>query len=239
MVRAKMDAGDSIKDRVAFVFDQIRRATQESEREQSGVRLVAATKAVTADRIREAIAAGVQIAGENRLQEALPKIAALKHERIAWHFIGQLQRRKVRAVVGVFELIHSVDSLELASEIDQRAAAAGLRQKILLEVNLGAEQSKAGFLADEVEEALPRLASLNHVTIQGLMAIPPPVRDAEQSRPHFRRLRELAARLTQRGIPGVQLTELSMGMSNDYMVAIQEGATLIRLGTAIFGGRRG
>ena len=232
MVQAKMDAGGSIKDRVAFLFDQIRRATQESEREQSGVRLVAATKAVTADRIREAIAAGVQIAGENRLQEALPKIAALKHERIAWHFIGQLQRRKVRAVVGVFEVIHSVDSLELASEIDQRAAAAGLRQKILLEVNLGAEQSKAGFLADEVEEAL-------HVTIQGLMAIPPPVRDAEQSRPHFRRLRELAARLTQRGIPGVQLTELSMGMSNDYMVAIQEGATLIRLGTAIFGGRRG
>jgi PLP dependent protein len=234
-----MDAGDSIKDRLAFVFEQIRRATHESGREEDGVRLVAATKAVTVDRIREAIAAGVQIAGENRLQEALPKIDALKEERIAWHFIGQLQRRKARAVVGAFELIHSVDSLELASEIDQRAAAAGLRQKILLEVNLGAEQSKAGFLTDGVEEALPRLAALSHVAIQGLMAIPPAVGDAEQSRPHFRRLRELAARLTRQGIPGVSLTELSMGMSNDYMVAIQEGATLIRLGTAIFGGRRG
>lgn len=238
MARAKMDAGDSIRDRLAFVFDRIRRATQESGRDEDGVRLVAATKSVPVDRIREAIAAGVQIAGENRLQEALPKMDALKGERIAWHFIGQLQRRKVRAVVGVFELIHSVDTLELASEIDQRAAAAGLRQKILLEVNLGAEESKAGFLADEIEEAFPRVAALNHVAIQGLMTIPPPVRDAEQSRPHFRRLRELAARLTRQGIPGVSMTELSMGMSNDYIVAIQEGATLIRLGTAIFGGRR-
>jgi PLP dependent protein len=234
-----MDAGDSIKDRLAFVFHEIRRATHESGREDDAVQLVAATKAVPVDRIREAIAAGVQIVGENRLQEALPKIGALRQERIAWHFIGRLQRRKVRSVIAAFELIHSVDSLELAMEIDQRAAAAGLRQRILLEVNLGAEQSKAGFLADEVEEALPRLAALDHLAIRGLMAIPPPARDAEQSRPHFRRLRELAARMARQAIPGVSLTELSMGMSNDYVVAIQEGATLIRLGTAIFGGRRG
>jgi pyridoxal phosphate enzyme (YggS family) len=201
--------------------------------------LVAATKAVPVDRIREAIAGGVQIIGENRLQEALTKMEALRQERIAWHFIGQLQRRKVRSVVAAFELIHSVDSVELAMEIDRRAAAAGLRQEILIEVNLGSEESKAGFLADQAEEALPRLAALNHVAIRGLMAIPPPARDAEQSRPHFRRLRELAARLTRQAIPGLSLTELSMGMSNDYVVAIQEGATLIRLGTAIFGGRRG
>jgi pyridoxal phosphate enzyme (YggS family) len=142
-------------------------------------------------------------------------------------------------VVAAFELIHSVDSVELAMEIDRRAAAAGLRQEILIEVNLGSEESKAGFLADQAEEALPRLAALNHVAIRGLMAIPPPARDAEQSRPHFRRLRDLAARLTRQAIPGLSLTELSMGMSNDYVVAIQEGATLIRLGTAIFGGRRG
>jgi pyridoxal phosphate enzyme (YggS family) len=192
--------------------------------------LVAASKTVSIDRIREAINAGVRIAGENRLQEALPKIEALKGECITWHFIGHLQRRKVRAVVGVFDLVHSVDSVELATEIDRRAADAGLRQKILLEINLGAEQSKAGFLADEVV--------LNHVAIEGLMAVPPSVREAEQSRPYFRRLRELAVRLTNQGLPGVSLKELSMGMSNDYVVAIQEGATLIRLGTAIFGGRR-
>ena len=239
--QAKMDveASGSIKDRLAHVFDRIRSATHEAGRVEGGVRLVAASKSITIDRIREAIAAGVQIAGENRLQEALPKIDALKGERITWHFIGQLQRRKARAVVGVFELIHSVDSLELASEIDRRASDAGLRQKVLLEINLGAEQSKAGFLADEAEEALPQLATLNHIAIQGLMAVPPPVRDAEQSRACFRRLRELAERLKRQGLPGITLTELSMGMSNDYMVAIQEGATLIRLGTAIFGGRRG
>jgi pyridoxal phosphate enzyme (YggS family) len=238
--QAKMDvqAGDSVKNRLAGVFDRIRRAVQEAGRDEGTVRLVAASKSVTIDRIREAIHAGVHIAGENRLQEALPKIEALKGERITWHFIGRLQRRKARAVVGVFDLIHSVDSVELAAEIDRRAGAAGLRQKILLEINVGAEQSKAGFLTDEVEQALPQLAALDHVAIEGLMAVPPLVDDAERSRPHFRLLRELAARLTGQGLPGISLKELSMGMSNDYVVAIQEGATLIRLGTAIFGGRR-
>ena len=234
-----VQAENSIKDRLAAVFDRIRSAMQEVGRDEGDVRLVAATKSITIDRIREAIHAGVQIAGENRLQEALPKIEALKGERIAWHFIGQLQRRKARAVVGVFELIHSVDSVDLAAEIDRRAAAAGVRQKILLEINLGAEASKAGFLTDEVEQALPQLAALGHVAIEGLMAVPPSVTHAEASRPYFRRLRELAARLTSQGYSSVSFKELSMGMTNDYVVAIQEGATLIRLGTAIFGGRSG
>ena len=236
-----MDAetGGSVRDRLAVVFDDIQRAVQEAGRKEGDVRLVAATKAVPPERIREAIAAGLKIAGENRLQEALPKIEALKTDRITWHFIGQLQRRKVRAVVGVFELIHSVDSVELATEIDRRAAAVGLRQNVLLEINVGEEHSKAGFLFHEIEEALPRLAALDHIAVQGLMAIPPPARHPESSRPHFRRLRELARRLTARGIPRISLQELSMGMSNDYVMAIQEGATLIRLGTAIFGGRLG
>ena len=236
-----MDAetGGSVRDRLAVVFDHIQRAIHHAGRKEGDVRLVGATKAVPAERIRDAIGAGLQIAGENRLQEALPKIEALKADRITWHFIGQLQRRKVRAVVGVFELIHSVDSLELATEIDRRAAAVGHRQNVLLEINVGAEQTKAGFLPQDVEEALPRLAALDHVAVQGLMAVPPPARDPEDSRLHFRRLRELAGRLTGQGISRISLQELSMGMSNDYVVAIQEGATLIRLGTAIFGGRRG
>jgi pyridoxal phosphate enzyme (YggS family) len=235
-----MDAetGESVRGRLALVFDHMQRAMQEAGRKEGEVRLVAATKGVLAERIRDAIAAGLKIAGENRLQEALPKIEALKTERITWHFIGQLQRRKVRAVVGVFELIHSVDSLELAVEIDRRAAAAGLRQNVLLEINVGEEQTKAGFLPQDVEAALPRLAALDHVAVQGLMAIPPPAHHPEASRPHFRRLRELARRLMAQGIPRISLHELSMGMSNDYVVALQEGATLIRLGTAIFGGRR-
>lgn len=233
-----MDVQSAIKDRLAAVFDRIRQAVHESGRDEREVRLVAATKSVTVDRVREAIDAGVQIIGENRLQEALPKIEALKGKRVAWHFIGQLQRRKARAVVGVFELIHSVDSVALATEIDRRAAAAGLRQKILLEVNLGAEESKAGFLTEHIEEALPHLTALDHVAIEGFMAVPPLLNDPEASRPYFRRLRELALRLAQRGRPRHSFKELSMGMSNDYVVAIQEGATLIRLGTAIFGERR-
>ena len=234
-----VEEGGSVRDRLAFIFDQIRQATHQAGRNEGDVRLVAATKAVSAADIREAVRAGVRIAGENRLQEALPKIDALKEERMRWHFIGQLQRRKVRAVIGVFELIHSVGSLELAEEINRRAAAAGVRQDVLLEINVGEEQSKAGFLVDDIEGALPRFAALDHIAVQGLMTIPPPAGDAEESRPYFRRLRELGMRLTKQGLPSVSLTQFSMGMSNDYVVAIEEGATLIRLGTAIFGGRRG
>ena len=219
------------------MFDRIRQAVHESGRDERDVRLVAASKSVPIDRIREAIDAGVPIIGENRLQEALPKIEALKGERVAWHFIGQLQRRKARAVVGVFELIHSVGSVALATEIDRRAATAGLRQKILLEINLGAEESKAGFLTEQIEEALPQLTALEHVAIEGLMAIPPSLDDAEASRPYFRRLRELAVRLTRQDSSRHSFKELSMGMSKDYVVAIQEGATLVRIGTAIFGER--
>jgi pyridoxal phosphate enzyme (YggS family) len=231
-------AGGSVEDRVAFVFSQMRHALHNAGREEGSVQLVAATKSVPIDRIRKAMAAGVMIAGENRLQEALPKIEALKEERIVWHFIGRLQRRKVRSVVGMFDLVHSVDSLDLALEIDRRAEAAGVRQNILLEINVGAERSKGGFMADDVIRTLPQLAALDHVAVQGLMAIPPPARNAEDSRPYFRKMRELAGRLAQQDIPHISMTELSMGMSNDYLVAIQEGATMIRLGTALFGGRR-
>jgi pyridoxal phosphate enzyme (YggS family) len=231
--------GDSIEDRLTLVLHRIQRAIREAGRSKGSVQLVAATKMVSVDRIHEAISAGLQIAGESRLQEALPKIEALRREPIRWHFLGTLQRRKVRSVVGVFDLIHSVDSLELAEEIDRRAKSAGLQQNILLEINVGKEKSKAGFSDDEVERLLPQLATLEYVTIKGLMTIPPPVRDAEEARPFFRRLRELAVRLTQQRIPRISMAELSMGMSSDYVVAIEEGATLVRVGTAIFGVRHG
>jgi PLP dependent protein len=230
-------AGGSIGARLRSVFDQIRRAEQVSGRARGSVRLVAATKTVTADRIREAIAAGLTIAGENRLQEALPKLETLKGAPIKWHFIGQLQRRKVRSVVGVFELIHSVNSFELAQEIDRRAEAVGIRQAILLEVNIGGENTKIGFLPDELEHTLAGFETLSHVDVMGLMAIPPLVDTAEQARPYFRTLRELAWRLERQAIPWISMEELSMGMSNDYPVAIEEGATLVRVGTAIFGAR--
>jgi pyridoxal phosphate enzyme (YggS family) len=191
------------------------------------------------DRIREGIAGGLTILGESRLQEALPKIEALRGDPVRWHFIGRLQRRKVRSVVGGFDLIHSVDSVQLAEEISRRAQEAGLTQAVLLEVNLEGEATKSGFLPDELSEAMPRLGALSHVAVKGLMAIPPPTSDPEQARPYFRRLRELSLRLMCQPTGTVSMKELSMGMSNDYHVAVEEGATMIRVGTAIFGVRHG
>jgi PLP dependent protein len=233
-----LQAGGSIGENIRLVFERIRHATRQSGRPEGSVRLVAATKSVGLDKIREGITAGLTILGENRLQEALPKIEALRGDPIQWHFIGHLQRRKVRSVVGVFDLIQSVDSVELAEEIDRRAQEAGLTQAVLLEVNLEGEATKAGFLPDELDGAMPSLGALPHVAVKGLMAIPPPTSDPEQARPYFRRLRELALRLSGQASSTVSLKELSMGMSNDYHVAVEEGATMVRIGTAIFGARR-
>jgi pyridoxal phosphate enzyme (YggS family) len=230
-------ANDSIGGRLKLVLEEIARAARVSGRRQQDVQLVGATKQVSVERIREAIVAGLSLAGENRLQEALPKIQALRGEPIRWHFIGRLQRRKVRDVVGIFDLIHSVDSLELAEEINRRAEAAGLKQGVLLEVNVGGEATKAGFSPEQLDGLLPRLSRLDHVRVRGLMAIPPPAADAELSRPYFRRLRELAQEAARHSPPTISMDELSMGMSNDYRVAIEEGATLVRIGTAMFGAR--
>jgi pyridoxal phosphate enzyme (YggS family) len=230
-------ADRSIGDRLRLVLEQIGQAARGSGRKAHNVHLVAATKAVSVERIREAISAGLKIAGENRLQEALPKIKALHDEPLQWHFIGQIQRRKVRAVVGVFDLIHSVDSLELADEINRRAEAAGFRQDVLLEVNIGGETTKTGFRPDQLAKLMPQFGPLAHVRVKGLMTIPPPVDDAEEARPYFRRLRELAQRLSRQDLTAISMEELSMGMSHDYLVAIEEGATMVRIGTAIFGTR--
>lgn len=227
----------SIAGRIDFVLREIRRAAERSGRRIEAIRLVAATKGVSPERIAEAIAAGIRHAGENRLQEALPKIQVLQGQPIKWHFIGQLQRRKVRSVVGSFGLIHSVDSLELAQEIDLRARMAHLRQPVLLEVNIGEESSKAGFQPEELDEVVPLIGALSYIKVEGLMAIPPPVEDPEQARPYFRRLRELARHVSELGYPQVTMDELSMGMSDDYQVAVEEGATMVRIGTAIFGPR--
>lgn len=228
---------DTIAERVQLILSKIRSATERAGRPPGSVRLVAATKTVTVDRIQEGIDAGLLILGENRVQEAVPKIAALKETSARWHFIGQLQRRKVRTVIGLFDLIHSVDTLELAQEIDRRAGDAGRCQDILLEVNIGDEPTKAGFQPDELVEMISRLPVLPHVRIKGLMAVPPPTTDAESARPYFGKLRDLAVRIAALELPSVAMQELSMGMSNDYEVAIEEGATLVRIGTAIFGAR--
>jgi pyridoxal phosphate enzyme (YggS family) len=156
---------------------------------------------------------------------------------VTWHFIGRLQRRKAKAVVGRFQLIHSVDSIELAAEIDRRAREAGLRQMVLLEVNIGGEASKAGFHPTAVSGALVTLDTMPHLAVRGLMAIPPHTPDPESSRPYFRALRQLAQSLMRPDFQRITLHELSMGMSHDFEVAVEEGATMVRIGAAIFGAR--
>ena len=233
-----MDAAlGTIADRVRTVLDEMQRAAARAGRPPESVRLIAASKTVSVERLRQAVDAGIRHLGENRLQEALPKIDTLGREGVVWHFIGSLQRRKVKSVIGRFETIHSVDSLALAEEIDRQAKTAGLRQRVLLEVNLAGEASKGGFESTTLGAALESLNGLEHLDIRGLMAIPPPTPTAEDARPYFRQLRTLAQTLTARGHRNINMQELSMGMSHDYPVAIEEGATYVRVGTAIFGAR--
>jgi pyridoxal phosphate enzyme (YggS family) len=228
---------EAIAKRVQSVLTKIRSAEEKAGRPAGTVRLVAVTKTVTVEHIAEGVRAGLAILGENRVQEALPKIAAFAQASVHWHFIGHLQRRKVRSVVGRFDLIHSVDSVDLAQEINRRAEEAGCRQNILLEVNIGKEPTKAGFHPDDVVRSVSMMAQLSHTCIRGLMTIPPPTADPESARPYFRTLHELARQIAALALPTVRMDELSMGMSNDYGVAIEEGATLVRVGTAIFGAR--
>ena len=227
----------SIGARVRTVVEGIRGAAIRAGRSPEAVRLMAVSKMVSVPSLREAVDAGIRHIGENRVQEALPKMDTLDRDGVAWHFIGTLQRRKVKAVVGRFDMIHSVDSVVLAQEIDRRAREAGVRQRILLEVNIGAEDSKGGFEPAALLAVLPALHRLPSLDIRGLMTIPPPSPTAEGARPYFRRLRELAETLTGQSFGNINMEELSMGMSHDYQVAVEEGATYVRVGTAIFGAR--
>ena len=225
----------SIGARVRTVVEGIRGAAIRAGRSPEAVRLMAVSKMVSVSSLREAVEAGIRHIGENRVQEALPKMDTLDRDGVAWHFIGTLQRRKVKAVVGRFDMIHSVDSVVLAQEIDRRAREAGVRQRILLEVNIGAEDNKGGFEPAALLAALPALDRLPSLDIRGLMTIPPPSPTAEGARPYFRRLRELAETLTGQSFGNINMEELSMGMSHDYQVAVEEGATYVRVGTLIFG----
>jgi pyridoxal phosphate enzyme (YggS family) len=218
------------------VYARIARAAERAGRDPSSVRLVGVTKGVALPAIREAVEAGLRDLGENRVQEALEKMAPDaawswgNSARPAWHLIGRLQSNKVRAAVGRFDLIHSVDSLRLGLAIDDAAARAGVVQHVLIQVNVGREPQKGGVAPEELESLWTALGSCRHVRVDGLMAIPPPTPDLEQVRPFFQELRRLG------GVVGA--VEYSMGMSGDFETAVEEGATIVRVGTAIFGPRR-
>ena len=218
--------------------DRIRRAAERVGRDPQGVRLVAATKYVEASRVLEAIRAGLTICGENRWQEAQAKMQAVDQRvGVEWHFIGRLQRRKLKWLVGRFGLIHSVESVEQAEEIQRRAREQHTSQAILLEVNVGGEESKGGFAFDALPAAVSHIDAFPSVSVQGLMTLPPWNPDPEMMRPYFQRLKHLADRINRMPLQRVHMHELSMGMSNDFEVAVEEGATLVRVGTALFGTR--
>jgi len=202
-----------------------------------GIELVAAAKTKTPAEIIEAVEAGIHIIGENYVQEAQAAFAAVGR-RCRWNFIGHLQTNKVKKAIEIFDTIETVDSIELAREIDKRAAAAGRDMAILLEINSGQEEQKAGVRPDEAEALLRTVALLPHVRVQGLMTMGPFEGDPEQSRPYFRETKRLFDRFAALRIPGVDMRYLSMGMTNSYRVAIEEGANRVRIGTKIFGPRR-
>lgn len=226
----------SIGDNIKTVMDRIASAARRAGREPATVKLVVVTKTVDAERTREAVAAGANILGENRVQEAKEKIEKLG-ALASWHLIGRLQANKAKYAVKLFDLIHSVDSLELAREIDKQAAKTGKAQQVLIEVCIAGEASKAGMAVKEAPVLVREIAKLKNVSIQGLMTMPPYSDNLEDSRPYFCVLRELAESIARENIPNVSMKELSMGMSGDFEVAIEEGATMVRVGTAIFGER--
>jgi len=217
------------------VRDEITQAAKVSGRNVTDVELVAVTKTHPVEIVREAIGTGQVVFGESKVQEARAKIPLLP-SHLRWHFIGHLQKNKIRHALPLFEMIHSVDSLDLAQAIDRIAQEDGLHPRILLEVNVAGEGSKFGFKATTLQAELESLLMLSRLSIEGLMCIPPLAEEAEASRKYFVELRELRDALEKEF--QVKLPQLSMGMTNDYGVAVEEGATLVRVGTAIFGERK-
>jgi len=214
-----------------MIADNVRRILDELP---EGVRLVAAAKTRTAGEILEAIDAGVEIIGENYVQEAEAAYGAVG-KRARWHFIGHLQKNKVKKAVRLFDMIETVDSLELAQEIDRRAMQNGRPLPVLIEINSGREPQKFGVLPEKSEALVRKIAPLAHVRIQGVMTMGPYMGDPEAARPFFVETRRVFERLGASAIPGVEMTFLSMGMTNSFRVAIEEGANLVRIGTMIFG----
>ncbi len=218
------------------ILERIGDAAAKAERNPDEIKLLGAAKAQSVDLVRAAIAAGLRIVGENYVQEA-----QLKKQEISagaeWHMIGHLQRNKAKAAVELFDMIHTLDDVALARALDKAGSMRNKKIRALVEVNLAGEESKSGIAENGVEALLRAAGQFTHVTIDGLMAVPPFCENPEDVRPYFRRLRELRERLRDANIANVDLKELSMGMTHDYTVAVEEGATIVRIGTALFGPR--
>ena len=226
----------SIRENIESIRTRIDAACNRSGRQGHDVTLMAVTKTVGVDSIQEALNAGVTHLGENRVQDAIPKIETLQaRQDVTWHMIGHVQTNKVKRAVEYFQKIHSVDSLKLAREIDKRSEQQNRVIEILFEVNVSGETSKFGLSPEDLPEVVREATQLENIMPKGLMAMAPFVDDPEDTRPYFRKLRRLLVEFQDQGFSA--MTELSMGMTNDFEVAVEEGATIVRVGSAIFGAR--
>jgi pyridoxal phosphate enzyme (YggS family) len=226
-----------LKKRLENVNDRINKAALKCGRDPENIHLVAVSKTIPANRVKEAIELGVTILGENYVQEARDKFNVLGTYPVSWHFIGHLQTNKAKYAVRLFDLIHSVDTLKLARELDKQAKKVNKFQDILIQINVGKEPSKSGSDIENAANLIKDIVRLENLSVKGLMAMPPFFNNPDKARPYFIALRSLRDQI-QKTLSGVALDELSMGMTGDFEVAIEEGATFVRIGTAIFGERR-
>lgn len=225
-----------IKDQLKEIRAHIKEAAQKASKSEEDITLIAVSKTYPVTAIEEALLEGCTDFGENHVQELMSKIDSVK-ENVNWHLIGHLQTNKVKYVVGKTALIHSMDSLKLAEEIEKQSAKRGIVTSVLVEVNVANEATKYGFKLDEVMDVMKILNTMPHIKVKGLMTVAPYVENPEKNRPIFRKLYELSVDIQKQKLDNISTSILSMGMSNDYQIAIEEGATMVRVGTAIFGNR--
>ncbi len=228
---------ESIRKNYEGVKAQVAQAAKDCGRDEESIMLIGVSKRKSVDIVTRGLEAGAQNLGENYIQEAVEKIDTIGRNRACWHFIGHLQSNKARFAVKYFDFIHTVDKVKLAREIDKQAKKAGKVQKILLQVNIGDETTKSGARAEDTVGLARDISQFENVSVKGLMCMPPFFADPEQARPYFKQLVRIREKIQEQDIPGISMDHLSMGMSNDFKVAIEEGSTMVRVGTAIFGSR--
>ena len=225
---------EAIKNNLEIIKEKIKKAALRANRNPEEIKLVAVTKTATIEQIKEAISAGIKIIGENKVQEAKEKYQILTADT-EWHLIGHLQTNKVKYAIEIFDCIQSVDSIKLAKEIDKRSLQFGKTTNVLVEVKVSGEETKYGIKPEEVELFLKEISEFSRIRVRGLMTIAPIEEDKEEVRPYFRKLRELSAEIKSKNIKKVKMDYLSMGMTDDFEIAIEEGANMVRIGRGIFG----
>lgn len=233
----KDDIMTNISENLDFIKQQIKSAAESCGRNTGQITLIAVSKRKSVENIQECIDAGGNHFGENYIQEAVQKIDEIGIDKACWHFIGHLQSNKAKVAVKYFEYIHTVDTLKLAREIDKQASKIDKIQKVLLQVNISQEQTKSGSSIDEIIKLVKQLPDFRHIRIKGLMCMPPFFDDPELARPYFKKLVQIRSEIEKLNLPDISMAHLSMGMSNDFKVAIEEGSTMVRVGTSIFGRR--